>query len=295
MSNVDLIQSGMALVPIPLGKKGPVHADWNTYGSCITQVNQSYKLEGKNVGLAHAYCTPTPTCAIDIDNFKQANAWLATHGIDLNLLLLSPSAVVIWSGKKNSLKLLYRLPIGMPAFESKKINGSDGKSAIEFRCATKDGKTVQDILPPSVHPDGHRYQWLGHGSPMTLPQLPPALLGLWHLLIDNGARVSNRSFSGKAGQQQRQESPRQTATIKAALLHIDADCSYEIWRNVVWAVLSTQWTCAEALAEAWSKSAAERYDEDAFWLLVNSYMPSHQTPITIGTLYHHARKGGWNG
>jgi len=295
MGNADLIKSGMALVPIPIGKKGPSHADWNMYRSCITQADQSYKLEGKNVGLAHAYCTPTPTCAIDIDNLKQAKAWLATHGIDLNLLLLSPCAVVIWSGKRFSLKLLYRLPPGIRALESKKINGSDGKSAIEFRCATKEGKTVQDILPPSIHPDGHEYQWMGDGNPLNLPAIPPAVLGVWRLLNSNGIRVANRNFNGKAGTPQRQESPRQIATIKAALQHIDADCAYEHWRNVVWSVLSTRWSCAEVLAESWSRTAANRYNDDAFWQVVNSFMPDHPAPISIGTIFYHARRGGWNG
>jgi hypothetical protein len=53
-----------------------------------------------------------------------------------------------------------RAASGVPALETKKVNGSDGKSAVEFRCATKEGKTVQDVLPSSIHPDGHQYQWL---------------------------------------------------------------------------------------------------------------------------------------
>lgn len=295
MGNVDLIQSGMALVPIPIGEKGPVHADWNTYGGCITQADQFYKLEGKNVGLAHAYCTPTPTCAIDVDDFKQAKPWLATHGIDLNELLTAPDGVVIWSGKKNSLKLLFRFPPGVMPLESKKVNGIDRKSMVEFRCATKGGLTVQDVLPPSIHPDGHTYQWLGMGNPLQIPVLPASLKSLWHLLLANACRVSNRTFVGSQAYQGRQETPRQIATILAALTHIDADCCYEDWRNIIWAILSTRWTCAEDMARSWSMSAPERYDEDAFWLVVNSYMPNHSSPITVGTIYHHARKGGWNG
>ena len=290
-----LLETGFSLIPIPLGQKGPTLPGWNIPERCLTKPNQCGDLNGKNIGLAHAYCTPSPTCAIDIDNYREAKPWLATHGIDIDLLLHASDAVVISSGKKFSLKLLYRLPFGAPLLESKKINGANGKSAVEFRCATKDGKTVQDVLPPSIHPDGHRYQWVGQGNPLTLPAIPPAVLGLWRLLIDNGARVSNRKFLGSTFQYQRQETPRQIATIQTALRHIEADCSYEMWRNVVWAVLSTQWKCAENLAEDWSKTAEDRFDFDAFWLLANSYMPNHQTPITVGTIYHHARKGGWNG
>ena len=295
ISATQLINSGLSLVPIPAGLKGPNSLGWNQRSRCVNDVAQLSSLQLENIGLAHAYCTPTPTCAIDVDNFKLAKPWLATHGIDLSELLTAPDAVVVWSGKKNSLKLLYRLPTGVMPLESKKINSADGKSAVEFRCATKDGKTVQDVLPPSIHPEGHKYQWMGDGNPLHLPGIPPTVLALWHLLIANGSRVANRLFNGRDTPAPQQESPRQIATIAAALQHISADCSYEIWRNVVWAILSTRWTCAEDMAQSWSKSAPGCYEEDAFWLVVNSYIPNHSNPITARTIYHHARKGGWNG
>jgi putative DNA primase/helicase len=295
ISAAQLLNSGLSLVPIPSGLKGPINSGWNLRQQCISDASQISQLRNGNVGLAHAYCTPTPTCAIDIDNFKLAKPWMATHGIDLIPLLTAPDAVVVWSGKRNSLKLIYRLPPGVRPLESKKINGIDGNSMVEFRCASKSGLTVQDVLPPSIHPDGHNYQWMGSGDPLQIPELPPALKLLWRLLIANACRVSTRKFVGAKSYHGRQETPRQIATIQAALVHIDANCPYDNWRNIVWAILSTGWSCAEDMAKCWSQSASGRYDEDAFWLVVNSYMPNHSSPITVGTIYHHARLGGWNG
>jgi hypothetical protein len=217
---------------------------------------------------------------------------LNTHGIDLDDHLHASDAVVIHSGKKLSLKLLYRLPINCKPLESKKIIGPDGLSAIEFRCATKDGKTVQDVLPPSIHPDGHQYQWIGKGDPLRLPEISIKLLNLWLLIIDNGSRVSQRERSITHYPQP--ETPRQVALIRAALNYISADCNYEKWRNIIWAILSTGWTCAEDIALDWSKSAPNRFEDDSFWLVSNSYLPDHPTPITVGTIYHTARAGGWN-
>lgn len=294
MKICDLIASGLVLVPVPHGQKGPLSADWNLPHNCVSDVPAAVRLVGKNVGLAHAYCTPSPSCAIDIDQYVQAKAWLQTHGVDLNSLLYASDAVVIWSGKKYSLKLIYRLPQGMPALESKKINGLDGKSIIEFRCGTKDQKTVQDVLPPSIHPDGHQYQWVGMGDPLKLPVIPPSLLRVWGLLIANATRVAQRQF-GTSTANPRPETPRQIALVTDALNHINADCPYETWRNVVWAIQSTGWKCAEAVAQSWSSSAPDRYSDDAFWLVANSYMPNHTNPISLGTIYHHARAGGWNG
>lgn len=291
----EMIGVGWALVPIPLRHKGPVHKGWNTQSQSVTETSQVHLLKGMNVGLAHAYCTPSPTCAIDIDNYKTAKPWLATHSINLNDLLEAPDAVVIWSGKKYSLKLIYTLPAGVAPMVSTKINGPDGRVALEFRCATSDGKTVQDVLPPSIHPNGSPYRWMGHGNPLALPEIPATLLKVWRTLVVNGSRVANRKFAHDLGGTTRLESPRQIAIIKDALSHITADCSYEVWRNIIWAILSTRWTCAESVAQSWSQTAPDRYAEDAFWTLVNSYMPQRDNQITVGTIYHHARLGGWRG
>ncbi len=162
-----LLEHGFALVPIPYGEKGPRSDGWNVLENCITKASQVHLLNKQNVGLAHAYCTPNPTCAIDIDNYKTAKPWLASHGVNLDVLIHAPDSVVIRSGKVNSLKILYRLPLGTQPLVTKKINGSDDKSAIEFRCASKNGRTVQDVLPPSLHPEGYQYQWVGNGKPST--------------------------------------------------------------------------------------------------------------------------------
>jgi putative DNA primase/helicase len=294
MKFTELIQSGMALVPIPLGMKRPSRHNWNLYSNCVTNSAEASSLIGLNIGLAHAYCKPTPTVALDVDNYNNAKAWLATHGIDLNALLLANDSVVIHSGKKLSLKLLYRLPIDYKPLESKKILGPDCKSALEFRCATKDGKTVQDVLPPSIHPDGYEYRWIGNGNPLHIPSIPAELLTIWELLISNGSRVAFRQTAEFGYIHKLPESPRQIATITDALKYISADCSYEMWRNVVWAILSTGWLCAEDIALKWSQTAPERFDWDSFWLVANSFIPDLSDGISVGTIYHHARLGGWN-
>lgn len=294
-STPELLHAGMALVPIPYGQKGPTTKNWNLREHCLTAVNQWDTAVSMNVGLAHAYCTPAPTCAIDIDYYPDAKPWLAMHGIDIDALLKAGDAVVISSGKKFSIKLLFKLPKGTAPLESKKIIGPSGKTALEFRCATKEGKTVQDVLPPSLHPDGHHYEWVGDGNPLLLPVISQGLLQVWHQLICNGSRVSIRRCSLNPGQYFRPETPRQIATINAALNHISADCDYDKWRNIVWAILSTGWLCAEDIAYAWSKAATNRFEEDAFWMVANSFIPGHPNQITVGTIYFHARAGGWNG
>lgn len=91
------------------------------------------------------------------------------------------------------------------------------------------------------------------------------------------------------------ETPREVARVKAMLSHISADCSYETYRDVVWAILSTGWVCAEELAKNWCQTAPHRFDDADFINLVDSFSPNVPKPITLGTLHHLARVGGWNG
>ena len=305
MTLIDLVQSGLALLPVPHMQKGPSSVGWNLRENAITTPTQAaLMLTGKNIGLAHAFCEPTPTCAIDLDNYKESKKWLAKVGVDLGLLLCSPDAVVIWSGKKNSLKLLYRLPKAVGAPVSRQVHSPDGTMMLEFRCAAKNGTTLQDLLPPSVHPTGSQYQWIGSGSPLCIPDIPSSLLKIW-LSMKFCTRTCKRPTRQGSGpcmksatlslNTPRPETPREVAVVKQLLSHISADCGRDTWRDIVWAILSTGWACSVDLAKAWSQSAPTRYEDDAFWTVVQTYDPAHTAGPTLGTLYFHARQGGWIG
>jgi hypothetical protein len=92
--------------------------------------------------------------------------------------------------------------------------------------------------------------------------------------------------------------PREIAILKDQLNYIDSSCDRETWRNVVWAILSTGLPDAEKIALDWSKKSPEKFIEDDFYTLVNSYIEGRSGldgSITRGTIYYYARAGGWNG
>ena len=91
------------------------------------------------------------------------------------------------------------------------------------------------------------------------------------------------------------ETPRETAKLSTMLGHISSDCSYRVYRDVVWAILSLEWTCSEQLALDWSMTTPTRYQEVAFYQLINSYDKWHLNSPSMGTIYHLARAGGWDG
>lgn len=101
---------------------------------------------------------------------EKANAYLQEQGIDLSALLLAPDAVQISSGRPNRGKLIYALSEPLPS-------KSFAAGAFELRCGTSSGKSAQDVLPPSPHPSGTTYKWVGDWK--QLPTLPEGLLSIW--------------------------------------------------------------------------------------------------------------------
>lgn len=176
----DYKARGWQLCDIPPGTKGPRTTGWSERGA--TAVGNT------GIGLCHAY---SGTCSIDVDDYPIAFDWLQSQLIDLDALLEDPQCVQIVSGRVNRAKLIYRLDAPLPSLSLapyEKLSPKTGKMqvfhALEFRCGTRDGKTVQDVLPPTIHPDtGKPYTWaygddtFGHWS--NLPPLPSALLALW--------------------------------------------------------------------------------------------------------------------
>ncbi len=72
----EYVEEGMALVDAPAGTKGPVKKGWNKPENAITDPAKASAMKG-NVGIAHAYCLPTPTAALDLDDLDKARIWLA--------------------------------------------------------------------------------------------------------------------------------------------------------------------------------------------------------------------------
>jgi hypothetical protein len=293
VTTTDLLKSGFALIPIPFGTKGPIQKGWNLKENVITDPAQASALLGGNIGLAHAYCSPEPTYSLDVDDYRYSEQWLHKHGISLRSLLDRKDSVVVSSGKKFSLKLIGRLPRELGALESKKVNTPKGTSALEFRCATRDGLTVQDVIPPSRHPGGTNYEYLGRGNPLEPPYIGDDLLQVWLdvLAQQKPPNRPNCCPNLRIPSTAIPETPRKVAEVVGALYCIDADCPYEIWRDIVWAILSTGWDCAEDVAEQWSATAPHRFSDAAFWDVINSYDPYRSNAITVATLFFHARRG----
>jgi len=272
---VDYVRAGWALCAIPRGRKGPVTPGWQRRERAITTVEQAQKLI-ENIGLCHAY---SGTCAIDVDHYEHAKRWLAERGINLDALIAAPDSVQIASGRPGRGKLLYRLATPLPSVQLAPYeSGGQTHHALELRCATRTGATVQDVLPPSIHPEtGQPYTWR-YGNPLVadwrfLPELPLELRNLW--------QQSLRPL--------REELPEPTGAtadeIRAILAHHDPDAPYDDWIRVGMALHHEFGGHDEGLAlwDEWS-SRGTKYQGTADLEVHWRSFGNHPDPVTLASL-----------
>lgn len=81
--------------------------------------------------------------------------------------------------------------------------------------------------------------------------------------------------------------------VKSALACLSADCDRSTWRDVIFAVMSTGWGCADDLARGWSMTAPERFTDDGFANVVDNFNAEKAGGIGLGTLFKMAAEAGW--
>ena len=278
------IRHGWSLVPIPNGTKGPRTPGWNLKENAIK--SQADLPVGFGIGLAHAY---SGTMAFDIDEWDMTVEELTPQGVDLQALYDANDAVIIDSGRAGHGKLLYSLPFGL-TLPSKKIIVK-GVTAYELRCATANNLTVQDVLPPSIHPDTNQpYRWAGKGHWTRLPTIPQSLLDLWQGLLETDKERTMPSGDAM---------PTSWEEIRSAVEHIPADCSREEWVQVGMAI---HWAATQTnqndqglqLWNEWSMQSTTKYpgarDMMHQW---ESFKSNKSIGIKLGSLFHIAKQHGW--
>jgi putative DNA primase/helicase len=158
----------------PLRGKAPYRDGWNTDANLIGGTRSAFdhwtRIPSDNIGVCLA---PSELVSIDCDDFDSAKMVLGAEGVDLDALIAATPTIL---GRAP------RLEFKAPAVElgrksvvwPPRADGEKPVTVIEFRAGR-----VQDVLPPSVHPDLQRpYRWLT--PPRNgFPELPHKLLELW--------------------------------------------------------------------------------------------------------------------
>lgn len=282
MSFADYVNHGWVLCAIPPGGKRPLTKGWQERANGIADPHHAERLVG--AGLCHAW---SGTCAIDIDQMEVASSWLATRGVDLASLLTVPDAVRISSGRTGRAKLLYRLPKPLQSAATAPFQGVNkaGKpqtfSALDFRCATREGLTKQDVLPGTIHPDtGKPYEW-AYGDDLVgdwrnLPVIPAPLLAIWESLLTEQIVHGEAAPLGA-----------DFAEIRALLQQHDPNDERAEWVRVGMALHHETQGSRDGLLlwDEWSRGAPDKYqgihDLETVWRSFNS---NTANAVTLGSL-----------
>ena len=167
---------GWYLVTIPAGTKGPTRFGWQKPEQALSDPEKARLYYEQNpthnVGLLHG---ASGTCAVDIDHVEHTKLIFEELGIDFSELMQSAPQII---GRENRGKLIFKAPPDLITHKiSWPVEGDPRKTEVVFELRAG---AVQDVLPPSIHPDtGRPYEWSGRSIFDGLPELPPQLLTIW--------------------------------------------------------------------------------------------------------------------
>lgn len=88
------------------------------------------------------------------------------------------------------------------------------------------------------------------------------------------------------------ETPANIERLKSALRAIPADCGYEEWVKTIFAIKSTGWDISKDMAEEWSKTAPDQFNEDDFKSAWRSGKDT-QGGVTVAYVFGRAKENDW--
>lgn len=172
------VSLGWALSHFPPGTKGPQAKDWNTPSAWIDTLEKARAqwttAPTYGMGLIHI---ASGTVAVDVDDVTLTRQVFAEFGLDLEKLFLNAPRIL---GKKEGRdKAIFRAPEGEPLPMHKAAWRHPNDPAQSVTLFELRAGAVHDCLPPSQHPDGHRYAWRVAPWEAGVPALPDDLLAVW--------------------------------------------------------------------------------------------------------------------
>lgn len=167
----------LAVVKIEPGLKYPRIDGWQLPGGYLTSPEDAeafYEAHPDwNIGVVLG---ASRLCSLDIDNAAEAKQVLAEFGIDIDHYAKSYPTIV---GNPARFRVEFAVPDGVE-LATHKLNwpNQDDPQKHHVVFELRSGN-VQDVFPPSIHPDTKRpYEWITRPNG-KFPTVPPELLTVW--------------------------------------------------------------------------------------------------------------------
>ena len=151
---------GFALVHLEPGQKRPLYNGWPDE-LVFADHWETHPEHGLGILLAKGR---RPYCSLDVDDLAGTRLIFDELGIDLEALIATAPAI---EGTPGRVRLLFAAPPN--DLRTKKLTwpGRDGAEALTV-FELRGGSGYQDVLPPSIHPQGQSYRWLPGQAPWEL-------------------------------------------------------------------------------------------------------------------------------
>lgn len=170
----EYTKRGITITPLQPCSKRAYKDGWNQPGYSCSKDHWNF-FPADNIGMI---LEPSGICVLDIDN--KAEFITAAESIKPYLPHITEepfwksSTAGIHSGKPNRGKLLFKKPDRLNLTYHKLLwNTPGGGKHTVFELRTG---YLQDVLPPSIHPDTKKpYQWIGS----SIEAMPADLIALW--------------------------------------------------------------------------------------------------------------------
>lgn len=157
------------LVPLAPNSKAPAGVNWGNKG---IKTLEALAKAGDRFGLILG---PSKMCSIDIDDEQAFSQICDAMGVDI------PYQAPTIRGNPQRRKLVYRLPEDLSPIRKVSIGWGSVKNAFELR-GTNGSDQLQDVLPPTIHPETKQpYTWSIAPPPTleTWPYLPQEWVDIW--------------------------------------------------------------------------------------------------------------------
>ena len=173
-------EQGFKLVRIPAGRKFPTHEGWESPGGYFETPDEAaaYFAEHStsNMGVVLGQ---SGLCSLDIDNTEESRIVLSEFGVDIDELAATNGTIV---GNPARFRVVFSVPPECVGMSRKALQWVDKENPARKHTVFEiRGGPVQDVLPPSIHPDTNRpYAWRTTPRQVGgLHPLPEGLVAMW--------------------------------------------------------------------------------------------------------------------
>lgn len=280
--DLTLISNGYDVIALPSATKAPDYARWQNTKATPTLAKDWAKSPKYAKGNRGILTKNTPVIDLDITDSK------VNKIITDRVIALLGGTTPIRTGRKPRSAIMCHTNLPFKKIKTGKYK--DERGDLHETEILGDG---QQFVAFGIHPDTLiPYEWITPNTPLNqhvndLPLLTCEMareiikfsIGVFEIegftrvseitdVANNNTPVESDDWALTV-QPNFDETPSNIAKVKLALSYISASGSYDEWRNIVFALKSTQWNCARDIAIAWSVNS-DKFTLKAFNNLWNS-------------------------